>query len=104
MLNWDDNNCDKSAATLLARIEGRTRKISINWNGVPLACEYEYTPGEPGTRIDPPVPEGWDIIEARTVTGYDMIGEHPSTYDSILAEIIEQLDSQQTYSHGRRRA
>jgi len=79
-------------------------KIFITWNGIPLACEYEYTPAEPGTQIDPPEPEHWEVVEARTVTGYDMVGEHPSTQDSILAEIIDQLDSQQRYSHGRRRA
>lgn len=104
MLNWDDNNCDKSAATLLARIEGRTRKISINWNGIPIECEYEYTPAEPGTQIDPPIPEQWEVVEARTVTGFDMVNEYPITHDSILAEIIEQLDSQMAERHGRRRA
>ena len=78
-------------------------KISINWNGVPLACEYEYTPGEPGTQIDPPIPEQWEVVEARTVTGYDMLGAHQHDHDSILAEIIKQLDSQMAERHGRRK-
>lgn len=79
-------------------------KISVVWNGIPLECEYEYTPAERGTRIDPPIPEQWEVVEARTVTGFDMVNEHPSTQDSILAEIIEQLDSQMAERHGGRRA
>jgi len=79
-------------------------KISINWNGIPLDCEYEYTPEEPGTQIDPPIPEQWEVVEARTVTGFDMVNEYPITQDSILAEIIEQIDSQMVERHGRRRA
>ena len=79
-------------------------KISINWNGIPLECEYEYTPAERGTQIDPPIPEQWEVVEARTVTGFDILNEYPATQDSILAEIIEQLDSQMAERHGRRRA
>jgi hypothetical protein len=69
-------------------------KISINWNGIPLECKYEYTPGEPGTRIDPPVQEHWEVTEARTVIGYDMLGVHQHDHDSILAEIIDTLEKQ----------
>ena len=69
-------------------------KISINWNGVPLECEYEYTPAEPGTRIDPPIPEQWEVTEARTVTGFDIVNEYPDTHDSILAEIISTMEVQ----------
>jgi hypothetical protein len=82
----------------------KMKKISINWNGIPLDCEYEYTPAERGTRIDPPIPEQWEVIEARTFTGFDLVNEHPGTQDSILAEIIEQLESQSMGTrHGRRR-
>ena len=69
-------------------------KISINWNGIPLECEYEYTPAEPGTRVDPPVQEHWEVTEARTVTGFDIVNEYPDTHDSILAEIISTMEEQ----------
>jgi hypothetical protein len=84
MLDWSDEQCDRSAAILLARMTDRPMKVLyIDWNGIPLACEYEYTPAERETRTDPGAPECFELISALTWTGFDLLEYGGEIYNDI---------------------
>ena len=57
--------------------EGRKMsKISINWNGIQLKCEYEYEPEEKATRTDPGCEEYFAVVSAKTPSGFDLVHEY----------------------------
>jgi hypothetical protein len=82
MLDWSDEQCDRSAAILLARMK-RPKVLGITWNGIPLECAYEYTPAERETRTDPSVPECFELIAALTWTGFDLLEYGGEIYNDI---------------------
>jgi hypothetical protein len=80
-------------------------KISINWNGIPLDCQYEYTPAEPGTRIDPPEPEWFEVSSALTTAGVDLMHEYEGdkiTFDIVKAVRQHLEGNSDTTRHWRR--
>jgi hypothetical protein len=83
MLDWSDEQCDRSAAILLARMTKRPKVLSLDWNGIPLECEYQYTPAEKETRTDPGEPECFELISALTWTCFDLLEYGGEIYNDI---------------------
>ena len=68
--------------------------------GIGLLVTYRYEPGSPGTQLDPPEPEGFELysVALRALPEVDLL---PLLEDGVLSQIDEHLWAEVTAEQER---